>query len=92
VLTITLTCGGIREIHVADSAEGSRIASMPVQPRQRPLGHLRQRESESAAVSRPQVTHTYDRTWEKHLPQAWPAAHSGGNSPSKAPGPVIADI
>jgi hypothetical protein len=66
---------------VADCAQGSRIVSMPAQPRQRPHGHLRQRESESAAMSR---TQTYDRTQgtcEKHLPQARPAAADLSRAP-----------
>ena len=73
VFTMTLTHSGVRENHVVEFDEDSRIAWMPAEPGQRPPGHLWRWELEPVDASRTRVTHTYDWTRltdEKRLPRA----------------------
>ncbi len=73
VFTMTLTTGAVRENHVVEFDEGSRIAWTPAEPGQRPPGHLWRWELEPAGASRTWVTCTYDWTGltdSKRLPRA----------------------
>jgi uncharacterized protein YndB with AHSA1/START domain len=60
VFTMTLTYSGVRENHVVEFDEGSRIAWMPAEPGQQPPGHLWRWELEPVGAARTRVTHTYD--------------------------------
>lgn len=70
---MTTTKGNVRENHVVEFDEGRRIAWMPAEPGQEPLGHLWRWELEPIDSSRTRVTHTYDWTDlndERRLPRA----------------------
>lgn len=60
VFSMTLTKGSVRENHVVEFAEGRRIAWMPAEPGQPPVGHLWRWELEPVDASTTRVTHTYD--------------------------------
>lgn len=62
VFSMTTTKGNVRENHVVEFAEGARIAWMPAEPGQEPLGHLWRWELEPVGASMTRVTHTYDWT------------------------------
>jgi uncharacterized protein YndB with AHSA1/START domain len=62
VFLMTLTNGSVRENHVTEFEEGSRIAWTPADPGQRPAGHLWRWELKPASASRTRVTCTYDWT------------------------------
>ena len=62
VFTMTLTQGKVRENHVVEFEEGSRIAWRPAEPGLEPPGHLWRWELEPIGSSRTRVTHTYDWT------------------------------
>ena len=73
VFVMTTTNGQVRENHVVEFDEGRRIAWMPAEPGQEPVGHLWRWELEPIDASRTRVTHTYDWTHlddEKRLPRA----------------------
>ncbi|WP_159839759.1 SRPBCC family protein [Nocardia sp. CY41] len=62
VFSTTLTNGAVRDNHVVEFAEGSRIAWRPSEPGKEPPGHLWRWELEPVGVGRTRVTHTYDWT------------------------------
>ncbi|WP_330231747.1 SRPBCC family protein [Nocardia sp. NBC_00508] len=62
VFSTTLTNGAVRENHVVEFAEGSRIAWRPSEPGKEPPGHLWRWELEPVGEGRTRVTHTYDWT------------------------------
>lgn len=73
VFTMTLTKGAVRENHVVEFEEGSRIAWRPAEPGREPPGHLWRWELQALDSSRTLVTHTYDWTQltdEQRLPRA----------------------
>ncbi len=73
IFTMTLTNGNIRENHVVEFVEGSRIAWNPSAAGQPPPGHLWRWELEPLEDARTRVTHTYDWTRltdEKRLAKA----------------------
>jgi uncharacterized protein YndB with AHSA1/START domain len=73
VFTMTLTRGGIRENHVTEFEEGSRIAWTPAEQGRKPPGHLWRWELAPAGPGRTLVTCTYDWTRltdSKRLPRA----------------------
>ncbi|HEX2175738.1 MAG TPA: SRPBCC family protein [Nocardioidaceae bacterium] len=73
VFTMTTTQGKVRENHVVEFDEGSRIAWRPAEPGQEPPGHLWRWELQPIDASHTRVTHTYDWTQltdEMRLPRA----------------------
>ncbi|WP_174188718.1 SRPBCC family protein [Nocardia barduliensis] len=62
VFSTTLTNGAVRDNHVVEFAEGSRIAWRPSEPGKEPPGHLWRWELEPVGEGRTRVTHTYDWT------------------------------
>jgi uncharacterized protein YndB with AHSA1/START domain len=73
VFTMTNKTGNVRENHVVEFEEGSRIAWRPAEPGEQPPGHLWRWELEPVDASHTWVTHTYDWTQltdESRLPRA----------------------
>ena len=73
VFVMTTTKGNVRENHVVEFGEGSRIAWLPAEPGQEPPGHLWRWELDPIDSSHTRVTHTYDWTAltdENRLPRA----------------------
>lgn len=73
VFNMTTTKGWIRENHVVEFEEGSRIAWLPAEPGKEPPGHLWRWELEPIDPTHTWVTHTYDwsgLTDEKRFPRA----------------------
>jgi uncharacterized protein YndB with AHSA1/START domain len=73
VFVMTTTTGNVRENHVVEFGEGSRVAWRPAEPGQKPPGHLWRWELDPIDSSHTRVTHTYDWTElvdEKRLPRA----------------------
>lgn len=62
VFTTTLTNGAVRENHVVEFIEGSKIAWRPAEPKRRPPGHLWRWELSPINATLTSVTHTYDWT------------------------------
>jgi hypothetical protein len=62
VFKTTLTNGAVRESHVVEFIEGSRIAWRPAEPKRQPPGHLWRWELSPINASLTSVTHTYDWT------------------------------
>ena len=62
VFTMTLTNGAVRENHVVEFVEGSKIAWCPAEPRKQPPGHLWRWELSPVNAELTTVTHTYDWT------------------------------
>ncbi|MEB3980698.1 polyketide cyclase [Mycobacterium sp. 663a-19] len=62
VFKTTLTNGAVRENHVVEFIEGSKIAWCPAEPGKRPPGHLWRWELEPINATLTNVTHTYDWT------------------------------
>ncbi len=60
VFVTTLSKGSIRHNHVVEFAEGRRIAWLPAEPGENPVGHLWRWIVEPLDDSRCRVTHTYD--------------------------------
>ena len=62
VFTTTLTNGAVRENHVVEFIEGSKIAWCPAEPGKQPPGHLWRWELSQINSTLTNVTHTYDWT------------------------------
>jgi uncharacterized protein YndB with AHSA1/START domain len=62
VFVMTTTLGKVRENHVVEFLEGSRIAWRPAEPGQSPPGHLWRWELTPIDPAHTRVTHTYDWT------------------------------
>ena len=62
VFKTTLTSGAVRENHVVEFVEGSKIAWCPAEPRKQPPGHLWRWELSPVNAELTTVTHTYDWT------------------------------
>jgi uncharacterized protein YndB with AHSA1/START domain len=62
VFKTTLTSGAVRENHVVEFVEGSKIAWCPAEPRRQPPGHLWRWELSPVNAELTTVTHTYDWT------------------------------
>lgn len=62
VFKTTLTNGAVRENHVVEFVEGSKIAWRPAEPRKEPPGHLWRWELSPVNAELTTVTHTYDWT------------------------------
>ncbi|HTX96781.1 MAG TPA: SRPBCC family protein [Mycobacterium sp.] len=62
VFKTTLTNGAVRENHVVEFVEGSKIAWCPAEPRKQPSGHLWRWELSPVNAELTTVTHTYDWT------------------------------
>ena len=62
VFKTTLTTGVVRENHVVEFVEGSKIAWCPAEPRKQPPGHLWRWELSPVNAELTTVTHTYDWT------------------------------
>jgi uncharacterized protein YndB with AHSA1/START domain len=62
VFKTTLTSGAVRENHVVEFIEGSKIAWLPAEPGKQPPGHLWRWQVEEINNSLTNVTHTYDWT------------------------------
>lgn len=62
VFKTTLTIGAVRENHVVEFIEGSKIAWCPAEPGKRPPGHLWRWELSPISAELTSVTHTYDWT------------------------------
>src|ERR1700757_161383 len=62
VFKMTLTNGAVRENHVVEFIEGSKIAWRPAEPRKQPPGHLWRWELNPINATLTSVTHTYDWT------------------------------
>ncbi len=62
VFKTTLTNGAVRENHVVEFIEGSKIAWCPAEPRKQPPGHLWRWELNPINAALTSVTHTYDWT------------------------------
>lgn len=62
VFKTTLTNGAVRENHVVEFVEGSKIAWCPAEPRKQPPGHLWRWELSPVNAELTTVTHTYDWT------------------------------
>lgn len=60
VFTTKLTNGAVRENHVVEFVEGSKIAWRPAEPRKQPPGHLWRWELNPVNAELTTVTHTYD--------------------------------
>ena len=62
VFKTTLTNGAVRENHVVEFIEGTKIAWCPAEPRKPPPGHLWRWELNAVNAGLTSVTHTYDWT------------------------------
>lgn len=62
VFKTTLTNGAVRENHVVEFIEGSKIAWRPAEPGKQPPGHLWRWELNPINATLTSVTHTYDWT------------------------------
>jgi uncharacterized protein YndB with AHSA1/START domain len=62
VFKMTLTNGAVRENHVVEFIEGTKIAWCPAEPRKQPPGHLWRWELHPINATLTSVTHTYDWT------------------------------
>ncbi len=62
VFKTKLTNGAVRENHVVEFIEGSKIAWRPAEPRKQPPGHLWRWELHPINAALTNVTHTYDWT------------------------------
>jgi uncharacterized protein YndB with AHSA1/START domain len=62
VFKTTLTNGAVRENHVVEFIEGSKIAWRPAEPGKQPPGHLWRWELSPINATLTSVTHTYDWT------------------------------
>lgn len=62
VFKTTLTNGSLRENHVVEFIEASKIAWRPAEPKRLPPGHLWRWELKPVNASLTSVTHTYDWT------------------------------
>ncbi len=62
VFKTTLTNSAVRESHVVEFIEGSKIAWCPAEPRKQPTGHLWRWELKPINPTLTSVTHTYDWT------------------------------
>jgi uncharacterized protein YndB with AHSA1/START domain len=62
VFKTTLTSGAVRENHVVEFIEGSKIAWRPAEPKRQPPGHLWRWELSPINATLTSVTHTYDWT------------------------------
>jgi uncharacterized protein YndB with AHSA1/START domain len=62
VFKTTLTNGAVRENHVVEFVEGSKIAWCPAEPKRQPAGHLWRWELSPVNAELTTVTHTYDWT------------------------------
>ena len=62
VFKTTLTNGAVRENHVVEFIEGSKIAWRPAEPGKKPPGHLWRWELNPINATLTSVTHTYDWT------------------------------
>jgi uncharacterized protein YndB with AHSA1/START domain len=62
VFKTTLTNGAVRENHVVEFIEGSKIAWCPAEPKKQPPGHLWRWELNPVNAALTSVTHTYDWT------------------------------
>jgi hypothetical protein len=60
VFKMTLTNGAVRENHVVEFIEGTKIAWRPAEPGKQPPGHLWRWQLEPINASLTNVTHTYD--------------------------------
>lgn len=61
VFSMTLTSGAVRDNHVVEFEEGTRIAWRPAEQGKQPIGHLWRWELEPEGEGT-RVTHTYDWT------------------------------
>lgn len=62
IFKTTLTNGAVRENHVVEFIEGSKIAWRPAEPGKQPPGHLWRWELQPINSTLTTVTHTYDWT------------------------------
>lgn len=62
IFKTTLTNGAVRENHVVEFIEGSKIAWRPAEPKKQPPGHLWRWELSAINATLTSVTHTYDWT------------------------------
>ncbi|WP_156686076.1 SRPBCC family protein [Mycobacterium sp. Marseille-P9652] len=62
IFTTKLTNGAVRENHVVEFIEGSKIAWQPADPKKLPAGHLWRWEVSQINPTLTSVTHTYDWT------------------------------
>ena len=62
IFKTTLTNGAVRENHVVEFIEGSKIAWCPAEPKRPPPGHLWRWELHAINATLTSVTHTYDWT------------------------------
>jgi uncharacterized protein YndB with AHSA1/START domain len=62
VFKMTLTNGAVRENHVVEFIENSKIAWEPAEPGKRPPGHVWRWELQAINSTLTNVTHTYDWT------------------------------
>jgi len=62
VFKTMLTNGAMRENHVVEFIEGSKIAWCPAEPKKQPPGHLWRWELSPINATLTSVTHTYDWT------------------------------
>ncbi len=62
IFKTTLTNGAVRENHVTEFVEGSKIAWCPAEPGKKPPGHLWRWELSPVNAELTTVTHTYDWT------------------------------
>jgi uncharacterized protein YndB with AHSA1/START domain len=62
IFKTTLTNGAVRENHVVEFIEGSKIAWRPAEPKKQPPGHLWRWELQPINATLTSVTHTYDWT------------------------------
>lgn len=62
VFKTTLTTGAVRENHVVEFIEGTKIAWRPAEPGKQPPGHLWRWELSAINATLTSVTHTYDWT------------------------------
>jgi uncharacterized protein YndB with AHSA1/START domain len=62
VFKMTLTNGAVRENHVVEFIEGTKVAWRPAEPGKPPPGHLWRWELSSVSPTLTSVTHTYDWT------------------------------
>ncbi len=62
VFKTTLTNGAVRENHVVEFIEGTKIAWRPAEPGKQPPGHLWRWELSAINATLTTVTHTYDFT------------------------------
>ncbi len=60
IFTTKLTNGAVRENHVVEFIEGSKIAWQPAEPKRLPPGHVWRWELSPINATLTSVTHTYD--------------------------------